>query len=98
MALKVTVTLKDRTDPVEANILNPDRVRWDMTAQKHKWPSFADAPFLGMTFLAWAALRREGIYTDTFEMFRDTDALDVRGDDDEAGETDDLSAIGNPTL
>lgn len=94
MALNVTVTLKDR-DPIDVRILNPDRVRWDMTAQKHKWPAFQDAPFLGTTFLAWAAMRREGLYTGSFEDFRDRDALDVESFDD--SQTNEVDGLGNPT-
>lgn len=99
MSLKVTVTIDGRAEPVEADIINPDRVRWDMTAAKHKWPSFADAPFLGTTFLAWAALRRTGQYTDTFEAFRDRDALDVVSHDPDADDEDDdaIEGVGNPT-
>lgn len=100
MALNVTVTLKDKADPIDVKILNPDRVRWDMTAQKHNWPAFQDAPFLGTTFLAWAALRRENLYAGTFEEFRDRDALDVESwDDTEDTATDDaIEGLGNPTL
>lgn len=94
MALNITVTLKDR-DPIDVRILNPDRVRWDITAQKHKWPAFQDAPFLGTTFLAWAAMRREGLYTGSFEDFRDRDALEVESFDD-AQETE-VDGLGNPT-
>lgn len=97
MALKASVILKDTTEPVEVTITNPDRVRWDMTRAKHNWPTFNDAPFLGTTFLAWAALRREGIYTGTFEDFRDHDGLDVESYDDSATEDDAVGDLGNPT-
>lgn len=95
MAISVTVTLKDAEAPITVPILNPDRVRWDMTRQKHKWPAFDEAAFLGSTFLAWAALRREGIYGGTFEQFRDHDALEVETfdpDEDTEGDT-----LGDPT-
>lgn len=38
---------------------NPDMIRWDRTRAAKHWPPFQDAPFLGMTFLAWSALTRE---------------------------------------
>lgn len=80
----VTVTLVDGSQVTEA-ILNPDRVRWDMTAARHKWPQFKDAAFLGITFLAWAALTRAGAYTSSWEQFRDHDAIeiDILNDDDD---------------
>ena len=64
MALNVTVTIKGN-DPVDVPVINPDRIRWDMTRAKQKWPSFEEAPFLGTTFLAWSAMKREGLYNDT---------------------------------
>ena len=86
----VTVTLIDETE-VSAEIRNPDRVRWDMTAAKHNWPSFQDSPFLGMTFLAWAALKRTGEYAGKWEDFRDNDCLNIEILDENgnpAGESD----------
>lgn len=86
----VTVTLSGDRE-VSAEIRNPDRVRWDMTAAKHGWPSFQDSPFLGMTFLAWAALKRTGEYVGTWEQFRDDDCMDIEILDENgnpAGESD----------
>ena len=95
MALNVTVTIKDHPHPLHVEVINPDRVRWDMTAHKHKWPSFADAPFLGTTFLSWAALRRMKAYDGTFEDFRDRDCLNIEHEDDE-DEKDEVEGVGNP--
>lgn len=95
MSLFVTVTLKDNPEPIEAEIINPDRVRWDMTAHKHKWPSFQEAPFLGMTFLAWASLRRTDRYAGTFEQFRDEDCYNLEYEDEDEGS--EVEGVGNPT-
>lgn len=76
MDLTLIVTLADgTTHTVEA--ANPDRVRWDMTRAKHNWPATADAPFLMTTFMAWAALKRLGTYTGTWETFSETDCVDI---------------------
>lgn len=96
MQLNVTVTLTN-AEPVTVPVLNPDRVRWDMTAAKHSWPEFAKAPFLGTTFLAWAAMRREGLYTDSFENFRDRDALEIESSSDNADDPDAVGDLGRPT-
>jgi hypothetical protein len=58
---------------LEARVINPDYLRWDRTASKHGWPKMAEAPFLWQTFLAWSALRREGLIADsvTWEEFSD---------------------------
>jgi hypothetical protein len=58
---------------LEARVINPDYLRWDRTASKHGWPKMADAPFLWQTFLAWSALRREGLIAEsvTWEEFSD---------------------------
>lgn len=96
MALNVTVTIKG-ADPVDVPVINPDRIRWDMTRAKQKWPSFEEAPFLGTTFLAWSAMKREGLYNDTFENFRDRDAIDIQSFDDEDNDDDTIEGVGNPT-
>lgn len=41
-------------------VTNPDLIRWDLTRARRDWPSLGQALFLGNTFLAWAALKRQG--------------------------------------
>lgn len=41
--------------------LNPDLLRWERTASKHKWPEFRTVPVWWMTFLAWSASQRDGL-------------------------------------
>jgi hypothetical protein len=50
----------DAPEVLEVQTLNPDLILWDRTRAKHKWPDIQSAPFLWLTFLAWAACRREG--------------------------------------
>lgn len=97
MKLSVTVTLDGVPEPITTPVLNPDRVRWDMAASKHGWPSFSDAPFLGTTFLAWAAMRRTGDYTGSFEDFRDRDALDIDSTVEDDTADDAVGDLGSPT-
>lgn len=82
MALKLDVTLANG-EQHEATIFNPDRVRWDMAATRNGWPTFEKAPFLGMTYLAWASLKRENKYTGTWDEFKDVDCLEVESRDEE---------------
>lgn len=82
MALKLNVEL-DGGESYEVAVLNPDRVRWDMAATRNGWPAFDKAPFLGMTYLAWAGLKREGKYTGTWDDFKDRDCIQVESHDDE---------------
>lgn len=82
MSLKLDVTLANG-EQHEATILNPDRVRWDMAATRNGWPTFEKAPFLGMTYLAWAALKRENKYSGTWDEFKETDCLEVESRDEE---------------
>ena len=65
---------------LEVQALNPDLLRYDRTAAKHGWPAATAAPFLWLTFLAWAALRRRGDIDEsmTWEQFSDTHAHQVR--------------------
>lgn len=81
------VTLADgRT--LEVSPGNPDSIKWEMTAAK-RWPELLPkpvpgtdqlafpAPMVMQTFIAWAALVREGKYEGKFEDFRDRDCLDI---------------------
>jgi hypothetical protein len=53
---------------------NADLVRFDMTRARQKWPGASDAPFLWLTFIAWAGLKRtHGIpETVTYEAFQES--------------------------
>lgn len=94
MSLNVTVTLDGRPEPLELAITNPDRVAWDRTARRHGWPPFTEAPFLGLTFLAWAAARRTGVYTDSFEQWSEHDALEIDTAKDADEDADDYLSAG----
>lgn len=83
--------------PYEVQASNPELVMWDRTRARHKWPATREAPFLWMTFVAWAASRRSGLIpTDvTFEVFEQTtvaiEAIDADGkplsaDDEDSGD------------
>jgi hypothetical protein len=76
----------DAPELIEIQTLNPDLILWDRTRMKHKWPEVKDAPMMWLTFLSWAACRREGrIPLDlTYEKWEAT-TLDVApvNDDDE---------------
>lgn len=87
----VRVTRKDGSQ-LELQTANPDLVLWDMTRNKHKWPKFDEAPFLWLTFLAWACARRTGEIeqTLTWETWL-AETLDVSAIDDED------SDAGRPT-
>lgn len=80
-------------DPIEVQTANPDLVLWDMTRVKHKWPKFDEAPFLWLTFVAWAGARRTGAIGSevTWEVWRDS-VMDV----DQVSDEDD--ELGSPTL
>lgn len=81
----------DAPEILEVQTLNPDLIVWDLTAAKHKWPAVKDAPFMWMTFLAWAACRREGrIASDlTWEVWRDT-TLNVTNLTDDEGKEEEV--------
>lgn len=90
----VRVTRADGTE-LQVQTANPDLVLWDMTRTKHRWPKFDEAPFLWLTFIAWAAARRTAaIPADlTWDQWR-ADVLDVAdaSDSDEAN-----PELGSPT-
>lgn len=77
----VTVTYIDGTvTPVQ--ILNPDRVRYDLHRHRLGWPEFKEAPFLGITFWAWAAFKRLNLTELDFEPWCETVADIVSNTDD----------------
>lgn len=75
-------------------VTNRARVEWDFTRNKNNWPGPAEAPFLWITFLAWATLVHRGDYPETvdgkpsFKRFRDVDCLYIEKKADEADEAD----------
>lgn len=92
-APRVRVLLEGADDTIVVQTRNPDLVLWDRTRVKHRWPKFDEAPFLWLTFLSWAALRRTGQIPAelTYEKF-EASTLDVNADDDD----DDKSETGAP--
>lgn len=86
---RLTVAMSDGSD-VEVQTLNADLVRYDLTRAKHGWPDGTKAPFLWLTFIAWAALRREHVIPDdvTWERFSGELCVSVTSvsDDDDAQE------------
>jgi hypothetical protein len=87
---KLAVQLADGSR-LEVQTANPDLIRYERTAARHKWPVMTEAPVSWLTFLAWAALRREGQLPAevTWERFSDELCLAVERSDDDDSETDD---------
>ena len=56
--------LMDDGAELTVRTLNIDMLKWDRERAKHRWPKGDEAPFVWMTFLAWHALRREGLIPD----------------------------------
>lgn len=90
---RLRVILSDDSERV-VQCTNADLVRFDLTAAKHKWPNPQAAPFLWLTFIAWAGLKRTGGIPETltWEDFRDStldidNLTDATGADDSADPT-----------
>jgi hypothetical protein len=62
-AVKVRVFWGDINSPevLEVQTLNPDVMRWEETARKHKWGGITGNEITFTTFIAWAALKRTGM-------------------------------------
>jgi hypothetical protein len=92
----VTVLMADGTS-YTVRVLNPDYLRWDRTAAKHGWPPMAKAPHTWLTFVAWAALRREDRIGSTWEDFSEKDCVQVANATPESNgavPADVLAAVG----
>lgn len=71
---------------LEAEARNPDYLRWEMTANRERWPMVETnaqgeptvrAPMLMTTFLAWASLNRTGEYAGKWKEFSEDDCVGV---------------------
>lgn len=93
---RVRVTLADGTVIEDLQTAHPDLVLWDRTSVKHKWPTFQQANFLWMGFIAWAAARRTGAIGPDYK-YEDWErnALEVEPIEDEADDPEDPT--GRPT-
>jgi hypothetical protein len=96
------IVKREGHENAEVQTINADLVLWDKTRFRHKWPTVSDAPFLWLTFIAWAAARRTGVIPQdlTYEQF-EAETLEVETVDDEKPDDDGLppmaSEYGRPT-
>lgn len=84
--MRMTITYELDTGPVQTVHAGAgDMMRYELTARKQHWGTMADMPLLSSAFLAWSAAKRSGLYTDTWESFRDAlvDLDTSAGDDSE---------------
>lgn len=73
----LTITMVDGTKH-DLRILNPDLIRYDLVRGRDpQFPSYAEAKFLALTYFAFAAAKRTGLYDGTWTDFRDRDCVDV---------------------
>lgn len=82
---KLTVNLADGSEH-EAQIENPDMCRLELVGGRNGF-SLEDQRIVSMTYLAWANLKRNGLYTESWDQFREHDCLGF--DIDEDDEADD---------
>lgn len=91
--VRVIRASENGSEPLEIQTDNRDLVRWEQTRIRHKWPTFQEAPFKWLTFLAWSAATRAGVVSDlTYERW-EADVLSVADTRDE----DENDEIGRPT-
>lgn len=98
------VELADGTIHTGIRIINPDHLRYGETAQKHRWPSLTVKNEVGTmphlnyedTFLAWAALKRLGLYGETWERFKDQDCVAVAVSTEPVDPTRPATDVGSP--
>lgn len=67
----------------DAQTLNPDLLKFERTAVRHKWPKPGESPVMWLTFIAWAAGVREGHIpsTLTWEQFSQEECAEVTNPD-----------------
>ena len=61
----------DGSPDLEVVVDNRDRIAYEMTAARHKeWPPFEIGRNFAMTFVLWAAAKREGHTATTFDQWQ----------------------------
>lgn len=85
---RIQVRMADGAEWV-CQALNPDLLKYERNAAKHKWPSPGEAPVFWMTFLAWSAGQREGhlLKSVLWDEFSEDLCIEVRNPDTGAAVT-----------
>jgi hypothetical protein len=79
--------VREGVDELNLQTTNADLVLWDRTRFRHKWPTVTDAPFLWLTFIAWAAARRTGAIPENLKYETwEAEVLAVETEEDEEDE------------
>lgn len=84
-AMTVSILMTDGTSHDDVPVTMRDKLRYSETRARRKWPNVEDDPFRFMTFIAWAAAKREGLIDNgmTFDAFADNVAdIDIPGEDE----------------
>lgn len=86
---RLTLIMSDGAE-LDVQTKNPDLIRYDLTRTKHGWPDGTKVPFLWLTFIGWAALRREHMIPDdvTWELFSTELCVSVASMSDDDDEQD----------
>ena len=71
----------------ETHPSNPDMTRLELVGLKEGF-SLKETPITAMTFIAWAYLKRNGKYSESWTQFRDVDCVEIDPDTDEDDEVD----------
>jgi len=59
-------------DPFTVRLTNRERIAYEKVAAKHpEWPATDQGQHFAMTFVCWAAAKRAGHTTTTFEQWQD---------------------------
>lgn len=77
----------------DAQTLNPDLLRFERTAARHKWTAPGVSPVTWLTFLAWSAGLREGHIPSsmTWESFSQSECAEVTNPDNQDDSVDPTS-------
>lgn len=65
----IDVAMIDGTEHTGVVVTTADRMKLAATARRHKWGTLQDDPDRSITFLAWAALTRRGVFSGTWDDF-----------------------------
>lgn len=72
----------DTAESFDVLVTNRERIHFEKTQVRRKWPTAAEAQNLAMTFVCWSAAQRAGQYPGNYEQW-ETELLDYDVIEDE---------------
>lgn len=85
--MTVDVLMVDGTEHKDVQIILADQVGFSQTRHRHKWPSMEQDQLLAVNFMAFLAMKRQGLFEGNWDAFTEQTALVFMEDGEEIDPT-----------